>query len=167
MGNYSDINILWIDPDVHKPANETFLIKLPLITKSFEKINKSIEYLKKIRFQETKIIISGKLYSEFIKNFKENILYMHIAPKIKVFTRSKEKFIENNDDYKDSDNKFYVYGGVTDQRDGVLEFINNGSIQINKNEIQDINQNNNELQEIKKINNEFNLLLNISIAKKN
>ena len=92
---------------------------------------------------------------------------MYIAPKIKVFTRSKEKFIENNDDYKDSDNKFYVYGGVTDQRDGVLEFINNGSIQINKNEIQDINQNNNELQEIKKINNEFNLLLNISIAKKN
>ena len=155
MGNYSDINILWIDPDVYKPVNITFLSKLPLVTKSFEKINKSIEYLKKIRFQETKIIISGKLYSEFIKNFKENILYMHIAPKIKVFTRSKDKFIENNDDYKDSDNKFYVYGGVTDQRDGVLEFINNGSIQINKNEIQDINQNNNEFQEVKKINNEI------------
>ena len=130
MGNYSDINILWIDPDVYKPVNITFLSKLPLITKSFEKINKSIEYLKKIRFQETKIIISGKLYSEFIKNFKENILYMYIAPKIKVFTRSKEKFIENNDDYKDSDNKFYAYGGVTDQRDGVLEFINNASTQI-------------------------------------
>ena len=59
MGNYSDINILWIDPDVYKPVNITFLSKLPLVTKSFEKINKSIEYLKKIRFQETKIIISG------------------------------------------------------------------------------------------------------------
>ena len=94
MGNFSDINILWIDPDVYKPVNITFLSKLPLVTKSFEKINKSIEYLKKIRFQETKIIISGKLYSEFIKNFKENILYMYIAPKIKVFTRSKEKFID-------------------------------------------------------------------------
>ena len=69
--------------------------------------------MKTIDFHETKVIVSGRLYPEFVKSFKENIIDICVAPKIIVFTRNKQKFLEYNKDYLDEDNLFYSSGGVT------------------------------------------------------
>ena len=78
----------------------------------FKEIDKAINHMKYIEFQETKVIISGRLYNEFVKKFKENIIDMCVAPKIIVFTSNKEKFIEYNKEYQNNTNLFYKFGGI-------------------------------------------------------
>ena len=60
----------------------------------FKEINKALNHIKYIKFQETKLIISDRLYSQFLKKFKENIIDMYVVPKIIVFKKDKENFIE-------------------------------------------------------------------------
>ena len=79
--------------------------------------------MKSISFQETKVIISGKLYPEFIRKFKENIIDIYVAPKIIIFTSNKQKFIENNQSYLK--NTFYNFGGVVDTFEEVKKFFKN------------------------------------------
>ena len=130
-------NILWIDPNINNEENKKYSedLKTDLKIKNtfnielFKKVSESIDYLKAIKFEETKIIISGRLYSNFIKNFKENILEMYVAPKILVFTSNKKRFIENNEEYKDKENKFYTFGGVESDFKNVRNFIENDSNQ--------------------------------------
>ena len=143
MGNASCLpsikekNILWIDPNINNEENKKYSedLKTDLKIKNtfnidlFKKVSESIDYLKAIKFEETKIIISGRLYSDFIKNFKENILEMYVAPKILVFTSNKKRFIENNEEYKDKENKFYTFGGVESDFKNVRNFIENDSNQ--------------------------------------
>ena len=81
--------------------------------------------MKYIEFQETKVIISGKLYSEFVKKFKENIIDMCVAPKIIVFASNKEKFIENNKEYQNNSNLFYKFGGIATTIDEIKKFLKN------------------------------------------
>ena len=105
-------NVLWIDANLDNYENQEYVKELKLDSsirlKLFKNIEQAIEQLKYIEFKETKIIISGIFYNEFIKKFKENILDMYIAPKIIIFTRDRENFIKlNKDYYKD---KFYSYG---------------------------------------------------------
>ena len=86
-------------------------------------LDKAFEYMKYIEFQETKVIVNDKLYPEFVKKFKENIIDMCIAPKIIIFARNKQKFLENNKDYQN--NKFYNFGGVVDTFEEVAKFLKN------------------------------------------
>ena len=78
--------------------------------------------MKYIEYQETNVIVSGKLYHEFVKKFKENIIDMCVAPKIIIFTKNKENFIMNNRDYQN--NTFYNFGGVVDSFQEVINFLN-------------------------------------------
>ena len=48
---------------------------------------------------------------------------MCIAPKIIIFARNKQKFLENNKDYQN--NKFYNFGGVVDTFEEVAKFLKN------------------------------------------
>ena len=72
----------------------------------FKEIDKAINHMKYIEFKETKVIISGRLYNEFVKKFKENIIDICVAPKIIIFIKNKEKFIENNKEYQKNNNLF-------------------------------------------------------------
>ena len=38
---------------------------------SFKKLDKAIKHLKKHEFEETKLIVSGELYSEFVTKLKK------------------------------------------------------------------------------------------------
>ena len=117
---------IWIDENIESEENIEYskeLDSLGLINfRTFKEINDAIIYLKLIQFQETKVIINGRLYSEFIENFKENILDMCVIPKIIVFTRNKEKFIEYNKEFL-TNNPFYTFGGIVTTFKEVKKFI--------------------------------------------
>ena len=140
-----DKNIIWIDPNINNDENKEYSKKLKSMNMGsvglFTEIGESIDYLKKIKFNDTKIIISGRLYSDFIKNFKVNILDMYIAPKIIVFTSNRDRFIENNEDYKDITNIFYTNGGVACEFNEVKVFLEKDSIDIQENETEPIKTN--------------------------
>ena len=69
MGN--SCYIIWIDPCVNNSENTLYFIELKLNlnskVKRFSHVESAIEFLKTIRFVETKVILSGKLYLKFIK----------------------------------------------------------------------------------------------------
>ena len=90
-------NVIWIDPNVDNIENTQYSEEIKSINKKlikfepFKNIDKAIDYMKTIKFDETKVIISSKLYYDFVKEFKDNINDMCISPKIIIFTRDKEK----------------------------------------------------------------------------
>ena len=92
---------IWIDPNIDNTENIEYSEELKLISpllkvELFKEIDPAIKYMKTVEFDQTKVIISGKLYYEFVKKFKENIRDMCVAPKIIIFTMDKEKFIKKN-----------------------------------------------------------------------
>jgi len=95
---------IWIDENIDNEESTIYTKELEsmglLNFRLFKEIDKAINHMKYIKFQETKVIISDRLYNEFVKKFKENIIDMCVAPKIIIFTENKEKFIENNKDYQ-------------------------------------------------------------------
>ena len=123
-------NVIWIDEDVDSCINKIYSKELESMllfkVKLFKKVIEAINYLKTIKFEETKIIISGRLYSEFVKTFKENILEMYVIPIIIIFTRNREKFIQYNPDYYKKDNYFYNFGGIAIIFDEIKKFLNIG-----------------------------------------
>ena len=59
-------NVIWIDPKIQNEENTEYKKELEKIgnikLKCFVKVNDAINHLKTIKFQETKIIISGKVF---------------------------------------------------------------------------------------------------------
>ena len=118
-------NVIWINEDLDNEDNKKYTNELNSLNsvnlRLFKNIDKAVEHMKFIEFQETKLIISGKLYHEFLKKFKENIIDMCVAPKIIIFTKAKENFLKNNKDLRN--NTFYNFGGVVDTFQEVINFI--------------------------------------------
>ena len=122
---------IWIDPEIFNEENmgyvkeieEEYKIKLLL----FKKLDEAIDFIKSIDFEETKIIISGKLYIEFVMAFKVNITAMCVVPKIIIFTGNQQRFLNYNKDYEKMDNKFYNIGGIATLVDEIKYFLNNNN----------------------------------------
>ena len=121
--------IIWIDPNVRNKENLSYINELTSIEsiepKTFTNIQESINYIKSIKFEEIKIIISSRYYSPFVKSFKENIIDIYFAPKIIVFTSDKKKFFENNMGYNKYIETFYKYGGIVTSFQEVKKFLKN------------------------------------------
>ena len=122
-------NVIWIDEELDSEENKKYAEELnsfgSLIVRLFKNLDKAIEHMKYIEFQETKVIVSGKLYPEFVTKFKENIIDMCVAPKIIIFTRNKLTFLKSNKDYQN--NKFYNFGGVVDTFQEVVKLLRSES----------------------------------------
>ena len=120
---------IWIDPEIYNEENMKYVKQLEeqysFKFKLFLTTNEAIDYIKEIEFEETKIIISGKLYLEFINSFKINITAICVAPKIIIFTSSERRFLEYNKEYKNIDNKFYNIGGIATIIEEVENFLKN------------------------------------------
>jgi len=62
--------VIWIDENIDSEENIEYSKELDSLDsinfKTFKEINEAINYLKLIQFEETKVIINGRLYSEFI-----------------------------------------------------------------------------------------------------
>ena len=127
--------VIWIDPNIYNEENSQYTKELEEIgsirLRCFNKVRKAINHLKYIEFQEIKIILSGKIYIEFIKMFQQNILDMCVVPKISIFTINKEEFIQNNEEYKNIiDNPYYTFGGIKTTFEEIKQFITNEKREI-------------------------------------
>ena len=121
-------NILWVDSDIEKEENDIYKEELESIwylkLKYFDNVKETINYIKKIQFMETKIIVSRKLYIEFIENFMQNLNKINIIPKIIIFDTQKELFIENNIQYENLINHpFYNSGGIKKSFNEIKNFL--------------------------------------------
>ena len=87
--------------------------------KIFTSISIIINYIKKIKFINTYIIItdSEPLFSDFIYGFLSNIKDFYVIPKFIMYTRQKDN--ESNS----SNNCFYNYGGKKSSFDDIFTFI--------------------------------------------
>ena len=122
-------NLIWIDRNIHNNQNTQYIKEICsnfkfCKIKEFSDVNNSINYIKQIKFESTKIIISGELYSEFVNMLKEIITDIYVAPKIIVFTSNKEQFYILNKDYHNKENLFYNYGGVVTTFQEIIKFLN-------------------------------------------
>ena len=133
---------IWIDENIDNEEYTKYSKELEsmglLSFRLFKEIDKAINHMKYIEFQETKVIISGRLYKEFVKKFKENIIDMCVAPKIIIFTKNKEKFIENNKEYENNINLFYAYGGIATTFDEIKKFLKGEIIPQKMKKLEDI-----------------------------
>ena len=120
--------LIWIDSNIDNNENVEYQNKIKSLgftnIKCFKTVEEGIRYIKKIKFEKTKIILSGKLYIEFILTFKKNIRDINIIPKIIIFTRNKDKFLESNKDYKNIINdSFYNFGGINNNFEEIKKFL--------------------------------------------
>ena len=122
-----ELIIIWIDSNIENEENSNYVSKLLKMKlskfKQFTNVDTAINYMKTIKFKETKIIVSGKLYTELIEKFKKNVVNMYVAPKILVFTFNIDEFFLNNKEYHYIKNKFYSAGGVALTFRKVEEFL--------------------------------------------
>ena len=88
-------------------------------------VNKAITLLTYIEFEEIKVIISDKLYDEFMNKFKQNIINLCVAPKIVIFTDKKEKFIKRMKYYQNNNIILYNFFGIVDSFDEIKKFVKN------------------------------------------
>ena len=81
-------NVIWIDEDFENEETKKYRIEIESIlylkVNCFVKVEEAINYLKQIEFVETKIIIGGKFYKEFIDNFIKNLNEINVIPKIAI-----------------------------------------------------------------------------------
>ena len=140
-------NVIWIDKNIDNKENMSYInvlkeyniIKLNL----FNNVDEAINYMKTIKFEETKVIVSGRLYNELVEKFQQKLKDMSIAPKIVIFTSNTHNFLEKNEEYEDY-NIFYKYGGIFDRFKNIKEFLtknirsNNGRELIKSNNCDNI-----------------------------
>ncbi len=129
INTYKMSNLIWIDGNIESNENKEYLKELDnlneFIIYSFKEVNKGIEKLKQIKFRNTYIICSGAMYKEFITNFEREENNINVIPKILIFTRDKNKFIERTKDIKEKllDKSFYSFGGIRTEFSEVKEFL--------------------------------------------
>ena len=121
-------NIIWIDIYIDNEENTKYLKELELLgnfkINCFKFVENAIESIKKINFEQTFIIVSGKLYKNFIEKFKENLKDIYIIPRIIIFARNEEKFVNYNKEIN-YNHPYYNLGGIKTSFDEVKKFILN------------------------------------------
>ena len=125
---YGIVNVIWFDENYDSKENIEYSKELEvyknLKIKCFKTVEEGIEYIKKIEFEETSIILSSRLYSDFITNFKNNLEEFKVIPKIIIFTRHRAEFLKYNKEYENYiDNSFYKFGGIKVAFSEVKDFI--------------------------------------------
>ena len=143
---YNPENIIWIDENVDNDENTGYLKDLNSLgykVECFKNVDDGLNYIKSIKFESTKIIISGRLYIKFIKIFIDNLNDIYVIPKIIIFTRNKEGFIKSNKANEDLINHpFFNYGGIRVIISDVIRFLKDEIIQTRvKKKRTDENQN--------------------------
>jgi hypothetical protein len=91
----------------------------------FSNIIDAINKIRKIFFEESIIIVNGKLSIQFIKNFKENIKEINTIPKIVIFEKDKNNFLSDNKNNIDFQHNLFYYNNIKTNLDEVVDFIRN------------------------------------------
>ena len=124
-------NVIWIDQYINAKDNAKFRSTLESLgnfnIKYFKDINESMVHLKSIKYEETFIIISGRLYPELIGNLIKNFSDLYIIPKIIVFTSDKNKGNIEKVSKELNNGNFYHFGGIYTVFKSIKEFIEKSS----------------------------------------
>ena len=131
MGNKINCYLIWIDPNIDNEENSQYIKNIKTIVnnnfKGYKNNDDALKYLKTIKFKETIIMISGRLYIDFINKFKSNLKDIYVIPKFIIFTGNKEKFLNYNKDNEHNMNiinhSFYNFGGIKISFDNVYKFV--------------------------------------------
>ena len=134
--NEEVINIIWIENiisdentkyynEIYKTIKQNCLEYKIFMFKVFQTLDKALEYIKRLKFEASIIIISGLLYYNFIIEFNNNINNIYIIPKIIIFTKTEKIIRENKSLDKIIKNRFYNYGGIHTSIEDIIKFIIN------------------------------------------
>ena len=137
-------NVIWISSSIDDEEHKKFMRELEIIwhlkIKVFRNVKEDIDYLKIIQFVETKLIVSGESYIEFINHFQNNINDFNVVPKIVIFTKRKEQFINNIMYYENFiNNSFYNFGGIKTSFEEIKKFLVNSETQIKTKNVEEEN----------------------------
>ena len=122
--------IIWIDKYVNDDGNPEFQSQVKkyenIKFNGFTDLQKGISYIKEnVKFHKTIIIVSGRLFPDFCKEFKDELLEMCVIPKIIIFTGNVDKFKSYNKDNEFVNDPFYNIGGVVDSFEDLKKFVEN------------------------------------------
>ena len=130
---YNPENVIWIDENVDNAENTRYrkdLNSYGYNVQCFKSVDEGFKLVESIKFESTKIIISGRLYIQFIKKFIDNLNSLYVIPKIIIFTREKELFLKSNKANEDIINHpFFNYGGVRVVIGDVIKFLKDEIVQ--------------------------------------
>ena len=145
---YNPENVIWIDEKVDNEENTGYLKGLNTLgynVQCFKNADEGFELIKTIKFESTKIIISGRLYFKFIKKFIDNLNTLYVIPKIIIFTLNKERFIKSNKANEDLINHpFFNYGGIRVIISDVISFLKDEIVQ---NRVQRVRKDDNKIND--------------------
>ena len=116
------IIIIWIDKNIKNKENQSYLIQLgfsnihikvnsdastdyihnPIQNEKsyfendvhpFDNIVEGLNFLKKIKFESTIIIISGSFFIDFVKKLHKELKFIYVIPKIIIFTSINRNYL--------------------------------------------------------------------------
>ena len=121
------LHIVWVDQQINSKQNKQYKEMLVSLgnfkIKYFTDVNEAMVHLKSIKYEETFIIVSGRLYTDLIGNLIKNFVDLSIIPKIVVFT-SKEGKVSINENSKELNNgNYFHFGGIASGFGPIKEFI--------------------------------------------
>ena len=144
------LNIFWIDPNVDNKENQTYLTLLkkhyiekkadieedkkhldlnpedaktkvyPYHIHQFKNVESAVEDIKTIKFKETIIIVSGRLFNDLVRLLQKNLNSIYVIPKIIVFTTQKKNYPFPKEVPNDL---FYTYEGSKTSFEEIKSFI--------------------------------------------
>ena len=119
--------IIWLDPNIDSDENQKNFEKLNKINNvqvsRIKNINETIKKLITILFEETYIIVNGKLYEDFIMEFEDNKNNICFIPKIIIFTENNNEFLNSIKNKNFINDPFYNSGGVETDFDKIIQYI--------------------------------------------
>ena len=121
-------NIIWIEQNINSEISENIKELSDLGFSKIKEVNSILEALtelKKIKFEDSIIIIELDLYIQFVKEFIKIIKDIFTIPIIIAFNRSNKKINFNNKDSNIINNSYYNYGGIKNTFKDVKNFILN------------------------------------------
>ena len=122
-------NIIWLEQIINS-ENFQYIKELSDLGFTKTKIVKSISEvlieLKKIKFEDTIIIIDINLYYQFIKEFIKNLVNIYTIPIIIIFNKLNQKINLNlKQDSDIANNLYYHYGGIKTSFNDIKNYIIN------------------------------------------
>ena len=122
--------IIWIDKNVNNKENKTYLTFLKqrnFKINAYKDIASGLNEILNINKNSfthiyVNVILSGSFYQEFISKLKKKLKEIFVVPKIVIFTKDKDLFLEKNSNIKDIiENKFYNLGGIQIFFEGIYQ----------------------------------------------
>ena len=86
--------LIWIDPDIQGSEYDSYVNQIKGTGKyevsTYLTIEKAFPKIKEIKFNDTTIIISGKIYKEFFKQLQHSLKDIYVIPQIIIFCEYKD-----------------------------------------------------------------------------